>query len=309
MGPVSQLEDRLRKRVRHLARWAAREGTDAYRIFDRDIPGYHFAVDRYADWVVVHEYPWKADDRLHAQRKAELLSALPAAVGVAADHVVCKVHERRRWGEGQYARGKGEQRIKVQEASLRFEVDLGPRLDTGLFLDHRRTRAMVRDLARGKRFLNLFCYTGSFTVYAAAGGARTTSSVDLSRVYLDWARRNLALNGLAGPAHRLVHADLLRWLDEAPGERFDLVVLDPPPFSSSERMGKAFEVQRDHRALIERTLARVAPGGTLFFSTSYQGFELDPSLRATELTPKSLPEDFKGKHPHRCWRFNAAPDE
>ncbi len=299
---MSQIEDRLRKRARHLARWAAREGVTAYRLFDRDIPGYHFAVDRYADWVVVHEYPWKEGDRLHEMRKAELVAALPAACGLPAGQLVFKLHERHRWGESQYRKGGGERRLEVVENGLRFEVDLGPRLDTGLFLDHRRTRSMVRELARGRRFLNLFCYTGSFTVYAAAGGAGATTSVDLSRTYLDWARRNLEANGLDGPQHRFVQADVLGWLDG--DERFDLAVLDPPPFSRSERMARAFEIQRDHRDLVERTLRRLAPGGTLFFSTSYQGFELDPSLRATELTPKSLPEDFEGKRPHRCWRFD-----
>lgn len=305
MQPVAQLDDRLRKRARHLSRWAAREGTTAYRLFDRDIPGYHFAVDRYADWLVVHEYPWKEGDRLHEARKAELVAALPGATGVAPDHVVFKLHQRHRWGESQYGKGEGERRVEVLENGLRFEVDLGPRLDAGLFLDHRNTRALVRKLSRGKRFLNLFCYTGSFTAYAAAGGAAGTTSLDLSRPYLDWTQRNLARNGLAGPAQRLVQADALRWLDEG-DERFDLVVLDPPPFSKSERMARAFEVQRDHRTLIERTLLRLAPGGTLLFSTSYQGFALDPALRAIELTPKSLPEDFKGKHPHRCWQFDLA---
>ncbi|MHB8418179.1 MAG: class I SAM-dependent methyltransferase [Myxococcales bacterium] len=302
---MGQLEDRLKKRSRHLARWAARERVTAYRLFDRDIPSYHFAVDRYGDWAVVHEYPWKEGDRLHQARRAELLAALASSCDLPADRVVFKVHRRHPWGESQYGKGEGERRLEVVEDRLRFEVDLGPRLDTGLFLDHRRTRAIVRGLASGKRFLNLFCYTGSFTVYAAAGGARSTTSVDLSRGYLDWAKRNLALNGLAGPAHRFVQADASRWLDEGGDERFDLVVLDPPPFSASGRMARAFEVQRDHRELIERTRRRVAPGGALFFSTSYQGFELDPSLRAAELTPGSLPEDFKGKHPHRCWRFDS----
>ncbi len=306
----SALLNRLEKRARHLERWAAREDVTAYRVFDRDIPGYHFAVDRYADWVAVHEYPWKQGDPRHEARRAELLAALPVALRIDPAHVITKVHQRHRWGESQYEKRGDSRRLEVAEGGLRFEVDLGPYLDTGLFLDHRRTRALVREQAAGKRFLNLFCYTGSFTVYAAAGDAAATTSVDLSQAYLDWLQRNLELNRLAAPKHERVRADVLQWLPEAAraGRRFDLIVLDPPSHSGSKRMEKGFEIQRDHPRLLAQTLALLSPGGTLVFSTNYQQFELGAVAGCTvlELTPGSLPEDFKGKRPHRVWTLGLA---
>ncbi len=300
-------ENRLRKRARHLDAWARREGVTAYRLFDRDIPGWHFAIDRYADWLVVHEYPWKPGDALHGARRDELLAALPALLDVPASRTVVKVHARHRWGESQYGRAGGSRKLVVAEGRLRFEVDLGPRLDTGLFLDHRRTRALVGKLAAGRRVLNLFSYTGAFSVYAGAGGAREVTSVDLSRTYLDWLGRNLALNGLGGPPQRQVAADARTFLREAGRGRYDLVVLDPPSHSASRRAGSDFEVQRDHRALVEAALGCLAPGGVLIFSCNLRDFTLDPALapsRPVELTPGSLPEDFRGQRPHRAWRFD-----
>jgi 23S rRNA (cytosine1962-C5)-methyltransferase len=298
--------------VKHLERWARREGVTAYRVFDRDIPSYHFAVDRYGDWAVVHEYPWKEGDRRHEERRAELLAAIPVALGIDPGHLVIKVHLRHRWGESQYEKGEGSRRLEVLEGGLRFEVDLGSYLDSGLFLDQRGTRALVRERARGRRVLNLFCYTGSFSVYAAAGQAASVTSVDLSTSYLDWLQRNLDLNGLASPKHERVRADALQWLSAAAtaGRRFDLIVLDPPSHSGSKRMEKGFEIQRDHPRLLSQTLELLSPEGTLIFSTNYQQFELDPrgleGFTVAELTPASLPEDFKGKRPHRAWRIGRA---
>jgi 23S rRNA (cytosine1962-C5)-methyltransferase len=190
---------------------------------------------------------------------------------------------------------------------MRFIVNLSDRLDTGLFLDHRNTRARVREESGGKRVLNLFAYTGSFTVAAATGGALATTSVDLSATYLDWAERNLTLNGARGDAHALVRADCLRWLDEARAQ-WDLVVLDPPPHSTSKAMRGDFNVQRDHRRLLERTLGLLAPGGVLYFSTNYKGFRLEPDglpARFEELTPRSLPQDIHQRDAHRCWRIES----
>jgi 23S rRNA (cytosine1962-C5)-methyltransferase len=196
----------------------------------------------------------------------------------------------------------------VEEQGLKFWVNLRDYLDTGLFLDHRLTRSRVCAEAAGKRFLNLFAYTGSFTVYAAAGGARSTTTVDLSNTYLDWAADNLALNGFRGAQHQLVRADAAPWIEEAgaQGERFDLIVLDPPSFSAS-KMARRFDVQKDHVRLLTATLALLSDGGTLYFSTNFQGFQLDTArLTGTtieELTPGSIPEDFHFKEVHRCWRL------
>lgn len=306
----SALVDRLVKRARHLDRWALRLGITAYRLYDRDVPGYHFALDRCGEWLVVHEYPWGETDRLQLARREELRLALTGPLAVPAERTVWKTHVRHRWGESQYERGGESRRVQVSEGDLSFELDLGAYLDTGLFLDHRGTRALVRKLAPGRRFLNLFCYTGSFTVYAAAGGAAETTSVDLSAPYLAWAERNLTLNGLSGPRQRSVRADAIQWMADAAarGERYDLAVLDPPSRSDSKRMARGFEIQRDQRELLTLALRLIEPGGTLIFSTNFGPFELDPApfggREPAELTPHSLPEDFKGKRPHRAWRFD-----
>ena len=196
---------------------------------------------------------------------------------------------------------------------MKLEVDLVAHLDTGLYMDHRKTRERVRAEAAGKDVLNLFAYTGSFTVAAALGGAASTTTVDLSATYLEWAGRNLALNGFtAGRTHQLIRADVLQWLDEAAGRgpAYDLVVLDPPPFSTSKRMQKDFNVQRDHPRLLQTTLAVLRPGGVLYFSTNFQGFRLqEEKLQGAhfeELTPGSLPEDFARGDIHRLWRITWA---
>ena len=193
--------------------------------------------------------------------------------------------------------------MNVQEHGLTFECNLSDYLDTGLFLDHRVTRARVRQEAKGKRFLNLFAYTGSFTVHALAGGAAETTTVDLSNTYCDWAERNFRLNGFEpGPKHRVIRADVLGWLENAGGE-YDLIVLDPPSFSSSsKKMGRRFEVQRDHRWLVERTRELLSEQGVLYFSTNFLGFELDPRFGDAEPLA-SLPGDFR-RSVHRGWRFN-----
>ncbi len=302
------LLNRLRKRARHLDAWARREGVTAYRLFDRDVPGWHFAVDRYADWLVVHEYPWKPGDPLHARRRVELLDACACVLGVPADRTIVKSHERHRWGESQYGRTGPGRRLEVTEGGLRFEVDISAHLDTGLFLDHRRTRALVRGLSRGRRVLNLFSYTGAFSVYAGAGGASRVVSVDLSAVYLDWARRNLARNGLDGPRQELRREEVRAFVRDAPRGQFDLIVLDPPSRSASRGVPGEFQVQRDHGELLAGVAALLSPGGVLVFSTNLRDFVLKPGAlrgdhRISELTPGSLPEDFRARPPHRCWRI------
>ena len=200
----------------------------------------------------------------------------------------------------------------VEEQGLKFWVNLGDYLDTGLFMDHRLTRARVREEARGKSFLNLFCYTGAFTVYAAAGGATRTLSVDLSNTYLDWLEDNLELNGLSSARHTLLRADALAWVEaqRTEPERYDLVVCDPPSFSTSKRMKGTLDVQRDQVRLLQGLRELLAPGGILYFSTNFLGFELKESAvrdyaSHEELTPGSIPEDFQRKEIHRCWRLVA----
>jgi 23S rRNA (cytosine1962-C5)-methyltransferase len=177
----------------------------------------------------------------------------------------------------------------------------------GLFLDHRNTRQMVRQESAGKRVLNLFAYTGSFSVYAAAGGAAETLTIDMSNTYLQWADRNLSVNGFSGPQHRLLQADVLAWLEQPPREQFDLIVLDPPTFSNSKRMDDTLDIQRDHVMLLNRALRFCSPGGTLYFSTNYRRFKLwEEEIRATSITDisaKTVPEDFRNKKIHQCFRI------
>jgi 23S rRNA (cytosine1962-C5)-methyltransferase len=310
--------NRLRKNARHFRKWAKARGLTAFRVYDRDIPEYPYAVDLYADRVHLVEYPRRRalkEGGLEAQR-AEVLAAVSAVLEVPPEHISVKTHLPQPWGRSQYGRvGQGTERLVVDEQGLKFYVNLGDYLDTGLFMDHRLTRARVREEARGRSFLNLFCYTGAFTVYAAAGGASRTLSIDLSNTYLDWAEDNLALNGLSDARHTLLRADALAWVlaqRQQPEERFDLVVCDPPSFSTSKRMQGSFNVQRDHVRMVEGLRALLSPGGLLYFSTNFQGFELKESAtrgfaRVEELTPGSIPEDFQREEVHRCWRL-VAPD-
>ena len=306
----SAFRDRLRKNARHLGRWAARNGLTAWRVYDRDIPDYPFVVERYGPAVHLVEYPRRAQRASggHPEREA-VLAAVVEVLAVDPRLVFTKTHAPQPWGrprDGRLSDAGAE--FEVEEGPMRFLVNLSDRLDTGLFLDHRNTRVRVRAESGGKRMLNLFAYTGSFTVAAATGGARSTTSVDLSATYLDWSRRNLALNRMREAQHVLVRADCLRWLDEAHGA-WDLVVLDPPPHSTSKGMRGDFNVQRDQRRLLARTLGLLAPGGVLYFSTNYKGFRLEPEglpARFEELTPRSLPPDFHQRDVHRCWRIEGA---
>src|SRR5215813_5769290 len=299
--------DRLRKNARHLGRWAQRAGVTAWRVYDRDIPEYPFVVEQYGPAVHLVEYPRRAQRAAggHPEREA-VLQAVVEVLDVAPERVFTKTHAPQPWGRPRYGRlGNAGAEFEVQEGPLRFVVNLSDRLDTGLFLDHRNTRAQVRAESAGKRMLNLFGYTGSFSVAAATGGARSTTTVDLSATYLDWAGRNLELNGIAGRAHALVRADVPRWIQEA-RERWDLIVLDPPAHSTSKAMRGDFNVQRDQRRLLAGALALLARGGVLYFSTNYKGFRFEAEglpARIEELTPRSIPPDFHQRDVHRCWRI------
>ncbi len=305
--------NRLQKNLRQLRKWAKREEITCYRVYDADMPEYAVAVDLYGDWVHVQEYaaPRSVDPDKARARLLDALAAIPEVLGVPPDQVVCKRREKQS-GKQQYQRQGEEGRfMEVTEDGARLLVNLTDYLDTGLFLDHRPMRRRVRNEAAGKRFLNLYCYTGAVTVHAALGGARSTTSVDLSNTYLDWARRNLQLNGYAD-GHRLERADVLDWLEAERGE-YDLVFVDPPTFSNSKRMDDVFDVQRDHVRLVDLAMARLAPGGVLYFSNNFRRFKLAPELaeryRVEEISTDSLDPDF-ARNPkiHRVWRIQAAVD-
>jgi len=305
------LSNRVLKNQRHLVKWARREGIEAYRIYDRDIPEFPLAIDRYADWLHVQVFEKKR--RLNGADLEGIQAELARCLEIPAQQVVIK-HRRRQRGLDQYEKLTTESpSFTVSERGLRFEVNLSSYLDTGLFLDHRDTRQMIRDRARDKTFLNLFAYTGSFTVYAAAGGARRSVTVDMSKTYQAWSRRNLANNGLDDlERHSFVQSDVVAFLQrmQAEGVRFDLILLDPPSFSNSKRMDNTFDVQRDQLSLLGTTLELLTPGGELVFSNNRQGFRLDPAVlelaSVTEISKQTIPVDFRRHTPHRCWSLHRA---
>jgi len=305
--------NRVRKNARHLRKWARRLSIACYRVYDRDIPEFAYAVDVYGAWAHLQAYERAgAPDGQPGQDDA-LRQVVAEALQLEPAHVVLKRRAQRRAQQQHEKTGERGRDLIVKEGGRRFIVNLEAYLDTGLFLDHRNTRALVAAEACGKRMLNLFCYTGSFTVYAATAGAASTSSVDLSNTYLDWARRNLELNSVDLTHHQLLRADVRRWLPQAAAEakRFDLIVLDPPAFSTSKAMSGVLDIQRDYPELIAGCVRVLAPGGRLYFSTNLQSFRFDPArtagLAAEEISHLTVPEDFRNRRIHRCWRLCAAP--
>ena len=309
--------NRLRKNIKKLDKWAKQEGTNCYRIYDADLPEYNIAVDRYADWVVIQEYapPKTVDAQKARQRLFDVISATLTVLDMPANRLVLKTRERQK-GKNQYQKlGEKGEFFPVEEYNARLLVNLTDYLDTGLFIDHRIARKMLGEMSQGKDFLNLFSYTGSASVHAGLGGARSTTTVDMSRTYLEWAERNLQLNGLSGRAHRLIQADCLSWLQEA-RESFDLIFIDPPTFSNSKRMEDSFDVQRDHLDLLSHLKRLLRRGGTIMFSNNKRGFKMDLDglaalgLQAQEITQKTLSQDFaRNKHIHNCWLITATGKE
>lgn len=301
------LANRVYKRFRHLSRRFRRQNIDCFRLYDWDIPEVRAVVDWYAGHVVIAEY-----ERL--QTGPEWLLRMAEAVGKVLEIPPDRVHLKRRHtktaeGPRYHKMGATGKRLEVHERDLRFWVNLEDYLDTGLYCDHRETRVLVRKLATGKDFLNLYVYTGAFTCAAAAGGAKTTVSVDRSATYINWAKDNLQLNGLGGSRHTMVQSDVDRYLAKAfrEGRRFTLAFVDPPSFFQDQDEEVSFDVNREHPQLIENVLKVMAPGSILFFSTNHQRFE--PCLEGlpvkdlTELTPKTIPEDYRNRRIHRCWRM------
>ncbi len=311
-------ENRLRKMAKHYGKWARRAGVTCYRVYDADLPDYALAVDLYEGtgpdagrrWAHLAEYaPPAGIDPDRASARLDTAVAI-AAESLEVEEVFVKRRERQR-GTAQYERveARGATGV-VAENGLLFEVNLSDYLDTGLFLDHRDTRAWVRELAPDKRFLNLFAYTGTASVYAAAGGARETTTVDLSATYLEWAQRNLALNGFDGAAHRVERDDTFAWLHRARqnGRKFDLVFCDPPTFSSSKRMDGTFDVQRDHVRLLHAIHQVLAENGLVIFSCNRRSFTLeevpltDLGFEVRDVTARTIPKDFEQRPGvHRCW--------
>ncbi len=310
--------NRLRKNLKSLDGWALAEHIECFRVYDADMPEYAFAIDLYgreARHAYVQEYapPKTVNQESARERRREVLSVLPDVLSLPVQHVHSRVRKPQQGAEQYQKRESLAERHVVREGGLKFWVNFRDYLDTGLFLDHRITRHLLREWARGADFLNLFCYTGSATVYAAAGGARSSASVDLSNTYLDWAHENLLLNGFGGSEHELFRDDCLNWLESQAvwGPRFDLIFVDPPTFSNSKRMEGVLDVQRDHVGMIRRSLKLLRPSGRLVFSTNYTRFKLDSAaladLAIEDITAQTIPKDFeRNTRIHRCFviRFN-----
>ena len=316
-APAQQLTEgaqmvlnRLKKNQRRLDAWRKKSAVSCYRLYDADIPEYAVAVDIYDQSIHVQEYapPSTISDKLARERFAEVKQAIKR---FAADYRG-KIHykeRRRQKGDSQYERSAegASDIIEVSEGRARFEVNLSDYLDTGLFLDHRPVRALIGELVKGKRFLNLFCYTASATVQAALAGAKSSLSIDMSNTYLDWAERNFALNSLNSSQHQLLRADCTKWL-ETEGELFDVIFLDPPTFSNSKKMDSVLDIQRDHGDMIRATMAKLAPQGVLIFSNNFRKFKLDTlterQFSCENITPQTLDKDFE-RNPriHNVWKI------
>ncbi|GHB27576.1 ribosomal RNA large subunit methyltransferase K/L [Salinicola rhizosphaerae] len=303
--------NRLIKNRKRLKKWLKQSGETCYRLYDADMPEYALAIDVYGHQVHVQEYaPPKSVEPAKAQRRLlDALSAIPVALDVRPEQIHYKQRERQS-GKAQYTRqSSAGDRFVVEEGPAKFWVNLTDYLDTGLFLDHRPVRRMLRERAAGKRVLNLFCYTASATVHAALGGASDSLSVDLSNTYLEWARDNFTLNRLDQSRHRVVRDDCLHWLRTA-GGTYDLIFLDPPTFSNSKRMEGTLDVQRDHAQLIDLAMARLAPGGELIFSNNQRGFTLDATVSeryaVEEITARTFDPDFTRRtNLHHCFVIQA----
>ena len=301
--------NRLQKNIKKIEKWAKQQGLDAYRLYDADLPEYNVAVDRYGDHIVVQEYaaPKNIDENKARQRLLDAVTATLQVTGIETNKLILKVRQKQK-GTNQYEKlaNKGEY-FYVNEYGAQLWVNLTDYLDTGLFLDHRLTRKMVGEMAKDKDFLNLFAYTGSATVHAALGGAKSTTTVDMSNTYLNWAEQNLILNDIEGKQHKLIQADCLQWLEKC-DRQFDLIFVDPPTFSNSKRMEDSWDVQRDHIKLMRNLKRILRSNGTIVFSNNKRGFKMDfealdeLGLNAVEISAKTLPLDFeRNKQIHNCW--------
>jgi 23S rRNA (guanine2445-N2)-methyltransferase / 23S rRNA (guanine2069-N7)-methyltransferase len=301
--------NRLKKNHKKIGSWAQKNGISCFRLYDRDLPDYNVTIDVYDKWVQVQEYlpPSSVDMELSKSRFSTVLFILREVFQIKRDRIFIKRRQRQR-GKSQYEKKEGKPKFyEVRESKCTFLVNFTNYLDTGLFLDHRPIREKIASLVRGKRFLNLYGYTGTATVHAAKGGAALTTTVDLSANYLEWAHNNLALNGFSSQSHELVQQDCLTWLKEAHGQ-YDLIFIDPPTFSNSKKKQLVFDVQRDHLDLLLHAYKLLEDAGLLFFSTNFKGFKLDQRVyqkyEVVDISRETTPFDFqRARNVHRCWQL------
>ncbi len=312
---MEMFRNRLTKVFRHLSRQARRVDISCYRVYDHDIPEFPFSIEIYGDHVYMAEYKREhgMEESAHQQWAARCRKITGEVLGIPEDNIFTKLRQRKPGRLGQYQRiDTRTHEFVVNENKLKFIVNLSDYLDTGLFLDHRDTRKMAGTLSRDKDVLNLFAYTGSFSVYATAGGARSVTTIDLSNTYVQWARRNMALNGFDDQPgenrYAFIQADVKQWIRQARDESADLIIMDPPTFSNSKRMDDFLDIQQDHVMLINECLRILRPGGILIFSTNLRTFKLDSAaIRTTavrDITKATTPFDFTGRLWRWCYRFD-----
>lgn len=309
---AEMFSNRLSKMVKHKRKLARRQGITCYRVYDHDLPEFPFSIELYEENLYIAEYVRRhgMEDEVHDAWLQECMFIIETVTGVPVANMYCKQRKRMNHrSEGQYEKLATEkQYFTVVENGLKFLVNLTDYLDTGLFLDHRITREKVQQLCAAKRVLNLFCYTGSFSVYAAAGGAASVTSVDLSKTYLAWAEDNLMVNGFTDKIkYHFIHADVMQYLKTLPPNSFDLIIMDPPTFSNSKRMKDILDIQRDHVELINDAVKATSQGGLLFFSTNFTRFILDKEAieakAIKDITKATTPFDFEGKLKRWCYEI------
>jgi len=308
-GKLPMFQNRLTKVWKHFSKLARRQDVACFRFYDHDLPEFPFAVEWYDGVVHAAEYKRRhgMEDEEHEAWLHACRAVIATVLEVPAEVIFMKQRQRKAGRQGQYEKF-GEEKVEriVREGGLSFIINLTDYLDTGLFLDHRITRGMVRAEAQGKRVLNLFCYTGSFSVYAAHGGAKSVTSVDLSKTYINWAKRNMQYNKLYDDEkHEFVQADVMEAINELPANTFDLIVCDPPTFSNSKRMNDTFDVQRDHVPLLKKLLKACTDEGKIYFSNNYRNFAIDrealPATVVKDITGATTPFDFQGRLHRACF--------
>jgi 23S rRNA (cytosine1962-C5)-methyltransferase len=303
--------NRLVKVTKHLKKLAKRQDVTCFRVYDHDLPEFPFSIEVYEDRICLAEYKrhFEMGEEEHQLWLSQCIVLISQVLDIPPERIHMRQRNRKEGRSGQYERLNNEQQFfVVRESGLKFRINLTDYLDTGLFLDHRMTRSLVRTESRNKRVLNLFCYTGSFSVYAAAGGATSVTSVDLSKTYLNWAQQNMELNELMNQEkHHFIQADVMQFLTELKVDQFDLVILDPPTFSNSKRMKEFLDIQRDHVELLNMTLQSMQSGGVLYFSTNFRKFQLDLNgVRASsvkDISKITMGFDFQMKAGRFCFRM------
>ncbi|MGZ9897750.1 bifunctional 23S rRNA (guanine(2069)-N(7))-methyltransferase RlmK/23S rRNA (guanine(2445)-N(2))-methyltransferase RlmL [Shewanella gaetbuli] len=307
--------NRIKKNIKQLTKWAKKENIDSYRIYDADLPEYNVAIDKYVDYVVIQEYsaPASIPEAVTKRRVSDVLLSLPHALGISPDRITLKTRERQK-GTNQYEK-LDDKKLEVitQEYNARFKLNLTGYLDTGLFLDHRVTRKLVGEKSHNRNVLNLFSYTGSASVHAALGGAKSVTTVDMSNTYINWAKENFDLNQLSGKQYQFIQADCLQWIKENSQQKYELIFIDPPTFSNSKRMEDSLDVQRDHVNMLGDLIKLLAPNGEIIFSNNKRKFKMDIDLltkmgmKVVNIDDKCLPLDYKrNPHIHNVWLITHA---